>query len=110
MVLVAAMIPSPGESADQMWVHTRFDDAERPETDDSGDLAIFYYDVPRTLAEEALSKGRPQSETTSAEPFPLAAWPNVPTAVIVYPLTTLANRAGQSQLCPPDSADDHDRP
>ncbi|MGH3330360.1 MAG: alpha/beta fold hydrolase [Nocardioidaceae bacterium] len=83
MVLVAAMIPSPGESADQMLVNTRFEDAARPVTDDSGDLAIFYHDVPRTLAEEALSKGRPQSVTTSAEPFPLAAWPAVPTSVIL---------------------------
>jgi len=83
MVLVAAMIPAPGESAHQMLVNTRFDDAVRPETDDSGDLAIFYHDVPRTLAEEALSKGRPQSETTAAEPFPLAAWPDVPTAFIL---------------------------
>jgi pimeloyl-ACP methyl ester carboxylesterase len=83
MVLVAAMIPSPGESAGQMWVNTRFDDAARPETDDSGDLALFYHDVPQTLAEAALSRGRPQSETTSAEPFPLAAWPDVPTAVIL---------------------------
>ncbi len=38
MVLVAAMIPAPGESADQMWVNTPFYDAERPETDDSDDL------------------------------------------------------------------------
>ena len=83
MILVAAMIPSPGESADQMWVDTRFDDAARSETDDPGDLALFYHDVPRPLAEEALSKARPQSEATSAEPFPLAAWPDVPTAVVL---------------------------
>jgi hypothetical protein len=113
MVLVAAMIPSPGESADQMWVNTRFDDAERPETDDPGDLAIFYHDVPRTLAEEALFKSRPQSETTSAEPFPLAAWPDVPTAVIVcrhdqlFPaawriLTSITNATG-ANISPPAS-------
>jgi pimeloyl-ACP methyl ester carboxylesterase len=83
MVLVAAMIPSPGESADQMWVNTRFDHAARPQADDSGELALFYHDVPRTLAEEALTKARPQSESTSAQPFPLTAWPDVPTAVIL---------------------------
>ena len=82
MVLVAAMIPAPGESVEQMLVDTRFDDAERPETD-SGELAVFYHDVPHALAEEALSKGRPQSESTSSEPFPLAAWPDVPTAFIL---------------------------
>jgi pimeloyl-ACP methyl ester carboxylesterase len=83
MVLVAAMIPAPGESAEQMLVNTRFDDAERPETDDSGELGIFYHDVPRALAEEAMSKGRPQSESTSTEPYPLATWPDVPTAFIL---------------------------
>lgn len=83
MVLVAAMIPSPGESADQMLVTTRFSEAARSETDDADELEVFYHDVPRALAEEALSKGRRQSESTSAEPFPLAAWPDVPTAVIV---------------------------
>ena len=83
MVLVAAMIPAPRESAEQMFANTRFDDTVRPETDGSGDLATFYHDVPRPLAEEALSRGRPQSETTAAEPFPLAAWPDVPTAFIL---------------------------
>jgi pimeloyl-ACP methyl ester carboxylesterase len=83
MVLVAAMIPAPGESAEQMLVATRFDDAERAETEGSGELATFYHDVPRPLAEEALSKGRPQSGTTSSEPFPLAAWPDVPTSFIL---------------------------
>ena len=59
MVLVAAMIPAPGESADQMWVNTRFDDAARPEADDSGDLAIFYHDVPRTLRGGGAVQGSP---------------------------------------------------
>jgi hypothetical protein len=39
--------------------------------------------VQRTLAEEALCKGWPQSETTSGGPFPLGAWPDVPTAAIL---------------------------
>lgn len=82
MILVAAMIPSPGENAHQMLATTQYG-AARPETDDWDELAIFYHDVPRTLAEEALSKGRPQSDTPATEPFPLAAWPNVPTASIV---------------------------
>ena len=82
MVLVAAMIPAPGESADQMWVNTRFDDAERPESHDSGALGIFYHDVPRTLAEEALSLGRSPTAAGEMSP-PLAAWPAVATAFIL---------------------------
>jgi len=111
MVLVAAMIPAPGESADQMWVNTRFYDAARPETDDSGELAIFYHDVPRTLAEEALSKGRPQSATTATEPFPLAAWPDVPTAFILcrddrlFPAAWLRQVVGHRLAIEPNEID-----
>jgi pimeloyl-ACP methyl ester carboxylesterase len=82
LVLVAGMIPAPGESAEQMFTNTRFGEADRP-PGEWDDLAIFYHDVPRPLAEEALSKGRRQSETTSGEPFPLPAWPDVPTRFIL---------------------------
>ena len=111
MVLVAAMIPAPGESAKQMLVNTRFDDAERPESDDSGELAIFYHDVPRALAEEAMSKGRPQSESTSSEPYPLAAWPDVPTAFIlcrhdrIFPAAWLRRVVRQRLGIVPDEID-----
>ena len=83
MILVAAMIPAPGETADEMWSATRFADAEPPAVGDGSDLAIFYHDVPRELAQEALARGRRQSETTSSEPFPLRRWPNVPTRFVL---------------------------
>jgi pimeloyl-ACP methyl ester carboxylesterase len=83
LVLVAPMIPSPAESVDQMLVNTGFNEAERPEAGDWDELAMFYHDVPRKLAEEARSRSRRQSEATATEPFPLATWPDVPTAVIV---------------------------
>jgi pimeloyl-ACP methyl ester carboxylesterase len=92
MVLVAPMIPSPGESANDMWTNTRFADATHFGEGEWDDLAIFYNDVPRALAEEALSHGRDQSGTTSAEPFPLTAWPDVPTAVVL---------CGDDRLLPP---------
>jgi pimeloyl-ACP methyl ester carboxylesterase len=83
MILVAPMIPSPGETAEEMFVNTRFNDLPPQVPGEWDDLAVFYHDVPRELAEEALSRGRPQSDTTSSEPYPLRAWPDVPTAVIV---------------------------
>jgi len=52
MVLVAAMIPSPGESAQSMFVNTGY---EYPEQTDPSDLAVFYHDVPPALAKEALA-------------------------------------------------------
>jgi pimeloyl-ACP methyl ester carboxylesterase len=39
--------------------------------------------VPRALAEEALSKERSESNTAYHTPWPLAAWPDVPTRFVV---------------------------
>ena len=44
IVLVAGMIPSPGESAEEMFATTRW----APERlEDSSERAVFYHDVPR---------------------------------------------------------------
>ena len=40
-------------------------------------IELFYHDVPRNLAAEALSKGRNQSEARMSEGWPLDAWLNV---------------------------------
>ena len=80
LVLVAGMIPAPGESADEMLGNTRY---SSPEQDDSTELAIFYHDVDPKLAAEALARGRRQSETPGKEPWPLARWPDVPTRYLL---------------------------
>jgi pimeloyl-ACP methyl ester carboxylesterase len=80
IVLVAAMVPLPGESAEEMFRVTGW----QPESgDDSSTRAIFYHDVPPELAEEAMSRGRRQSDTPGSEPWPLADWPDIPTRFIV---------------------------
>jgi pimeloyl-ACP methyl ester carboxylesterase len=79
IVLVAAMVPLPGESAEEMFRVTGW----QPSGDDSSTRAIFYHDVPDDLAEEAMSRGRRQSDTPGREPWPLAAWPDIPTRFIV---------------------------
>src|ERR1044071_1859243 len=81
MIHAAAMVPPLERALTRCW-STRFD-AARPEIDDRvtwrSSTTTF-----RTSAEEALfTGGRPQPETQSAEAFPLAAWPDVPTAVIL---------------------------
>ena len=78
LVLVAAMIPQPGESADEMWKATGW---RMP--CGSSTVELFYQDVDPELAAEAMSKERRQSESTSAEPWPLAAWPDIPTHFIL---------------------------
>ena len=80
IVLVAAMIPSPGESAEDMFANTRW---EPEHLVDSSDIAVFYHDVPRALADEALSHGRRQSDTPGREPWPLGAWPAIETRFVL---------------------------
>jgi pimeloyl-ACP methyl ester carboxylesterase len=84
MVLVAGMIPLPGERGENWSAATGFDSAprERPAGDDSEE-AVFYHDVPPDLAAEAMRHGRPQSSTPGLEPWPLDAWPDVPTSFVV---------------------------
>ena len=80
IVLVAGMIPSPGESAEEMFITTRW----APERlDDSSERAVFYHDVPPELADEALSRGRRQSDTPGREPWPLDRWPDIPTRFVL---------------------------
>lgn len=83
LVLVAAMIPQPGETANQYWENTGYAEAQRNidaqrKADASDPIALFYHDVPRELAEQALARGRPQAERIADEPWPLEAWPEVP--------------------------------
>jgi pimeloyl-ACP methyl ester carboxylesterase len=83
IVLVAAMIPAPGESANEMFERTRWEPEHLDEPEDPGVQAVFYHDVPRDLADEAVSRGRRQSDTPGAEPWPLRAWPDVPTRFVL---------------------------
>jgi pimeloyl-ACP methyl ester carboxylesterase len=91
LVMLAAMIPEPGESPGDWWSNTGFAAAVREQADRDGGLTGnddpfvgFYHDVPRELAEEAMSRERAHpSEASMAEPWPLVSWPSVPTTFIV---------------------------
>ena len=90
VVLVAAMIPAPGEKAADWWTNTGYGDAVRMQAERDGGLTgnddpfvAFYHDVPRDLADEAMSKERDESETAYNQPWPLEAWPAVPTKFII---------------------------
>jgi pimeloyl-ACP methyl ester carboxylesterase len=80
LVLVAAMIPSPGETAADMFANTGYQ--QEPQEDPS-DISVFCHDLPRELAAEALAKGQGQAGKPFQEPWPLSAWPDVPTRVIL---------------------------
>jgi dienelactone hydrolase len=90
LVMVAAMIPAPGETPADWWGNTGYNQAVDEQARRDGGMTgsddpfvAFYHDVPRALAEEALSKERPESNTAYHTPWPLDAWPDVPTRVVV---------------------------
>ena len=88
LVLLAGMVPAPGERADDYWVNTGYADARREQAEREGpppedDIGLFYHDVPPDLAAEALRRGRPQSDTPGKQPWPLPAWPEVPTRFLL---------------------------
>lgn len=91
LVLLAGMIPAPGEPPEDWWGDTGYGAAVEDQSIRDGGLTgnddpyvSFYNGVPRELAAEALSRERehPSSAAMSA-PWPLAAWPSVPTRFIV---------------------------
>jgi pimeloyl-ACP methyl ester carboxylesterase len=90
LVLVAGMVPAPGEPPDDWWENTGYADAVREQAAVDGGLTgsddpfvSFYHDVPRPLAEEAMRRERDGSIVGLDEPWPLDAWPTVPTRFVV---------------------------
>ncbi|MGW6272131.1 alpha/beta hydrolase [Streptomyces sp. NPDC055060] len=91
LVLVAGMVPAPGESPDQWWSNSGYGEAVRHQAAQDGGLTgnddpyvSFYHDVPHALATEAMSKERAHlSSAASAQPWPLEAWPDVSTTFVL---------------------------
>ena len=91
LVLLAGMIPVSGESPGQWWSNTGYQQAVEEQAKRDGgktgndDPFISYYNgVPRPLAEEAMRRGgRGESTTVWNTPWPLEAWPDVPTKFIL---------------------------
>jgi len=77
LVLVAGMVPSPGETGEEWWANTG-----HPDTGDDP-VATFLHDVPPRLAARALGSQRDQSATPMREPWPLHAWPEVSTKYLL---------------------------
>jgi pimeloyl-ACP methyl ester carboxylesterase len=75
LVLVAGMIPSPGEFFDDWWRNSGYED--------SGEDDVFYHDVPPPLAAEAQRREREERSRALREPWPLEAWPETPTRYLL---------------------------
>ncbi len=78
LVLVAGMVPCPGESPGEWWANTghEFPDPFDPEV-------VFAHDLSPELAAASLEHVREQSGTPFEKPWPLDAWPDVPTRFVL---------------------------
>ncbi len=91
VVLVAAMVPKPGESGAEWWdnsgaTQARREMAERDGRNIDGEfdpVAEFLHDVPEVLVAEGWDHVTEQSGTPFGTPWPLDAWPDVPTRFLL---------------------------
>jgi pimeloyl-ACP methyl ester carboxylesterase len=92
MVLLAAMVPAPGESPGDWWDNTGWEQARREQNQRDGRdpgaevdvIADFLHDVPPDVLADAMARReRRQSGTPFEKPWPLTAWPDVPTRVLI---------------------------
>lgn len=112
VVLVAPMIPAPGETPGEWWGNTGQPEAQRELDEREGRdpqatfdvMTTFLHDVPQDVLDDVLAHGVPeQSESIFAQPWPLEAWPDVPTRILIgrddrlFPLE-LARRVAKERL------------
>jgi pimeloyl-ACP methyl ester carboxylesterase len=75
LVLVAGMIPAPGELFADWWANVGYEE--------TGYEDVFYHDVPPELATEARRRQRNEASKALGEPWPLEAWPETPTMYLL---------------------------
>jgi Alpha/beta hydrolase family len=92
LILLAPMIPAPGETAGDWWENTGHADAIAELVERHGPMSawgpeafeeVFLHDVdPEVARENERFSGAPGAGMFS-EPWPLESWPDVPTRVLV---------------------------
>ena len=91
LALVAPMIPAPGETAGDWWANVKHDQAIAPLIRRLGPMStwgpaqlteVFLHDVPAEIAAAAEQFVGSPGPGMFREPWPLSAWPEVPTHVI----------------------------
>lgn len=75
LVLVAGMIPAPGEVLANWWSNVAYET--------TGYEDLFYHDVPDELEAEAKRRERDETSRALDEPWPLDAWPDTPTRYLL---------------------------
>jgi pimeloyl-ACP methyl ester carboxylesterase len=82
LVLLAGMIPKPGETAAQWWSATGYNDLGIAMDTREEVVDVFYNGVPDDLIAAAFDHERDHSGGWG-DPFPLQAWPDVPTRYVL---------------------------
>src|SRR3954468_24698091 len=83
LVLLAAMIPAPGETGGDWWANTGHEAAVAAEgLPDSSEETLFTHDVPPDVL-AAVEPPRDQDSRLFEDPWPLDAWPAVPTRFLL---------------------------
>ncbi|UOY01745.1 alpha/beta fold hydrolase [Blastococcus sp. PRF04-17] len=89
LVLVNAMVPRPGETGGEWWTVTGHaaavaeHSARHGLSGDAGDQdEYFFHDVPADVVAAAYAQPFGQSARPFEDPWPLVAWPDVPTRVL----------------------------
>ncbi|WP_020386781.1 alpha/beta fold hydrolase [Kribbella catacumbae] len=87
VVLVAAMVPPPGEAVSDYWDNTSYD------WNGDEDVDTFFHDLPAELAAEARRQLREQAGRPMGDPALFEHWPDAPTRAVI---------ATDDLLFPPD--------
>jgi pimeloyl-ACP methyl ester carboxylesterase len=88
LILVNAMIPSPGETAGAWWQNTRSADSRVTTAQSRGynttfDVATYFlHDVPEAVLRTGPARPRDQAESIFEEPCRFERWPGIPIHVI----------------------------
>lgn len=91
LILLAPMIPAPGETAGEWWENTGHAEALAPMTDRHGPMSewgqealdeVFLHDVDPEVAQANERYSGAPGPGMFGEPWPLEAWPDVPTRVL----------------------------
>ena len=91
LVLLAAMVPAPGEPPGEWWTNTGWEQAHREQAERDGralgeeldPVVEFLHDVPPDVVADSVHHVRDQSGTPFEKPWPLSAWPDVPTRFLL---------------------------